>query len=359
MSRVLVHVEDPGALNFLCDVPDQLASRGVDVDLLADGIAGERLAASPYRRTATLDELFREPPDLIVTGTAENRHSRALDLIARGRAGDIPTGAVVDLPVNAALRFAGTTSDPLAYAPATIWCADDDTVAAFRSLGVPPARLERIANPRLAALRARPRLGAGERDALRAHRFPAWRGQPIVVFAAEPASAVDPGLSHDDGSYTLRGTSGATWRTHIVLEELIATLAREPERPFLVVRLHPKNAPADIAPYAASIDAVDAGGDPADLLALADLVAGMTTMLLQEAAALGVRVISILPRSAERTWLPMLTSGAIRSVTTRRELEVALPAMLAAPSQGLANDDAPALIDALWSRLSASLSRRA
>jgi hypothetical protein len=351
-QRVALHVEDPGALNFLADLPHRLAADGVEVDVFADGFAANALATSPFvRRESLADYVARTPPDFVVTGTAENRRTRAFDLLALARDARIATAAVVDLPVNAAARFAGTTDDPLAFAPAVIWCADDATMTAFRALGVDAERLERIANPRLAALRARASLAADERDALRRRLFPAWRGERIAVFAAEPASALDATQSHDDGTYTLHGTGASTWRTHIALEEALAALAALPEPTFVVVRLHPKNDPADVAAYAGQVDAIHAGGDPADVLASADIVIGLSSMILHEAATIGRRVLALLPRERERAWLPPIASGEIPSVTTREDLRRTLPAVLARPAPQPPHDGAPALYDALRMRL--------
>ena len=61
---------------------------------------------------------------------------------------------------------------------------------------------------------------------------------------------------------------------------------------------------------------------------MADLVAGMTTMLLQEAAIMGKPTLSIVPRSAETRSLPTVRAGITQCVTTRKELQEILPGLL-------------------------------
>jgi hypothetical protein len=118
------------------------------------------------------------------------------------------------------------------------------------------------------------------------------------------------------------------------------------------VRLHPKNRPEEFAVYAGEIDAFSAGGDPVDVLLDADLVVGMSSMILQEAAFLGRSVLAILPRAAERAWLPMLQSGAIPCVTDRAAIAPTVQRLLATrPQVDLTALDGPPLVDFVLSRL--------
>jgi predicted glycosyltransferase len=116
----------------------------------------------------------------------------------------------------------------------------------------------------------------------------------------------------------------ATYRTAIVLEELLEALSGLAPRPLLVVRLHPKNARGEFAAYESEVDAFSAGGDPLPLVFAADLVVGIATALLEEAHIMGRPALSILPREEERDWLEALRDGRITSVTARSELRPAL-----------------------------------
>jgi hypothetical protein len=69
-----------------------------------------------------------------------------------------------------------------------------------------------------------------------------------------------------------------------------------------------------------------------------DLVCGMTTMLLYEAALLGRPTLAILPRAVEGAWLPTIASGVTPAAITRPALSRMLPALLNA---GQGNDLRP------------------
>ncbi len=316
-ARVLVHIEDPGALNFLAPVPAELADAGIATTVLLDGIArrlgpARGIVAEPDDADSAVAALFEAQGfDFVLVGTSENPRSRAFDCLREATRRALPSAGVVDLPVNAAWRFRGTGTTALACAPRTILGGDADTLEAFAALGMPREQLVLVRNPRLDALAARAP-SASERAHLRAARFPTFdSARPLVVFAAEPISSMVPAMSVRNDHYGLHGRGGTTYRTAIVLEELLDALASERPRPHVVVRLHPKNDPSEFAPYLPEIDALDAGGDPADLLATADLIVGMSSMILQEAVVMQLPTLSILPVRDEIERLPFLRRGLI------------------------------------------------
>lgn len=125
-----------------------------------------------------------------------------------------------------------------------------------------------------------------------------------IVFIAEPVIRLDPSLSLKSNQYTLSGTTGSTNRTDIVLQELIQAIKSQQIKANLIVRLHPKNNPNDIYPLYEQMDSADAGGDPLELVCQADLVVGMTSMLMIEAYLAGANALSIVPTVKEQNWLP-------------------------------------------------------
>ncbi len=322
-------------MNFLAPVSGELAALGIESTVILDGearrFADERgLVFFARNDSADIDSLFDQVRfDLVIVGTSENSQSRAYACVAAARGSKVPSLGVVDLPVNAERRFSGTSESPLTFAPDTILAGDRETLEAFRNLGMPTERLVLIQNPRLALL-AMDRVSQADRVAARVRRYPDWdRARPIVVFAAEPVSAIAPESSYRDETYVLHGRGIATWRTAIVLEELLDALCAYTVRPYVIVRLHPKNLRADFLSYEPEVDRFEQGGDPRDLLGVADVVVGMSSMLLQESAAMGVPTLSIVPRLAEVTLLPMAQRGKIEVVTDRVTIREALERMLA------------------------------
>ena len=152
--------------------------------------------------------------------------------------------------------------------------------------------------------------------------------RPVLVFLAEGVDQLNPDASQATAAYTLRGSGNSDDRTTIVLEEVLAAAARLDPKPYVVLRLHPKNATDDYSELRDALDMVSQGGDPLPLLWCADAVVGMTTFLLVEAALLGLPTLSVLPRAKEVEWLPTTVDRTTPVVTTsvalHNSLEVSL-----------------------------------
>lgn len=321
--RVLVFAEDPGAVAFLAGFEEGLAAAGMDpVPLVAGTAAAQRPDAVRAASDNAAALIARHQPAALVVGTSENTASAAFALVAAARAGGIPSFGAVDSAANAAHRFAGTTGDPLAHAPDHLLVPDRATAAAFAALGVAPARIHTVGHPRFAELAAR--RGAAP-TVPRAALFPDAGARPVIVFIAELSTGLGAEGYHRTRDYTLAGTSGSDRRTDIVGEELVraARAARAALPPWLVLRLHPKQDQADVADLAALFDQVSKDEPGLALVEAADLVVGMTSILLVEAALIGRPVLSVVPRAAESAWLG--DHGAlIPAASTRPALEAAL-----------------------------------
>jgi hypothetical protein len=333
---ILIFVEDPGAANFAAPLPEALAKRGFRVLLLAAGTAracleGRGVPCMAFDASLSPRAfLERTRPRLVVVGSAEDPRTVGLDFIALARRARVVSVGMVDAFMNAAHRFRGTGGAPLAYAPDWLLIPDGATCRAFVHLGYPEGRMVVCGHPHLDYVRATARrLAAVDRKALRARLFPGLaRTQRALVFAAEISTGLNPDQYRATSEYTLQGRSGRGGRTDVVIEELLEAVDALPVRPYVVLRLHPKNREEEFGSYRSRLERLDRSSSPLDLVYAADLVVGMTSMLLQEAALLGTRTLSIIPRPAERDWLPAESPLVDHCVSTREELQQVLPALL-------------------------------
>lgn len=331
-AEVLLYVEDPGAANFVADLVLALGDRA---RLYAGGVArvllDERGVAWLPLELPPAELLARQRPALVLVGTAENPETPGLALVDAARAAGIESAAVVDAPQNAEHRFRGRGSAPLAHAPDWILVPDEQTRASYVGLGHPSARALVTGHPQWdRVLQLRAALEREGRAAVQARALPEMpAGAPLVVFLAEISDGFGAARYRRSADYTLAGRGGADGRTEIVLEELLDALAALPRRPSLALRLHPKNDPAEFAAYREELDAISIGGPPYALVFAADLVVGMTTTLLAEAVLLGRPTLAVLPREAERAWLPPVAAEATPVVTTRTALRRELTRLLA------------------------------
>ena len=116
MLDALIVVEDPGAANYVAELPSALADNGWRAGLMASGSAIPFLrirgaAVEALSQAQVPSELLDvRNPALVVVGTSEDPDGIGLGLIAAARQRRIPCLAVVDAPSNASHRL--TFDDP-------------------------------------------------------------------------------------------------------------------------------------------------------------------------------------------------------------------------------------------------------
>ena len=337
MADVLIFVEDPGPALYAAPIPQALGEKGWQSIIYAAGLAQDALRQRkipfmPAQAGLTAEDLIREvKPKLLLTGTSENPDSLGLQLIRAAREATIPTAAFIDARVNAAFRFRGRREQPLAYAPEWIVVPDEWTKDEFVRIGAMPERTVVCGHPQHDHVLALSRTWtASNLEAFRRRLLPGLAtGQQVVVFVSEGSERV-PLLSliPSVDQYSLKGRGDRMGRTEIVIEEFLMAVEDLPERPYLVLRLHPKDHQDDFQSYEADFDHMDHGSPPLELVFCADLVVGLTSMLLLEAALLGKQTLSILPRAEERLWLPTAQHGITPCVMDRPGLTRALQKLL-------------------------------
>ncbi|MBZ0147313.1 MAG: hypothetical protein K8F62_07170, partial [Pseudorhodoplanes sp.] len=203
---------------------------------------------------------------------------------------------------------------------------DELTRQTYLDIGCRPERVLACGHPLHDAVELlRADLENEGRDAIRARVLPDWPpGRPVFVFLSETSDGLNAAQFQRSSEYTLAGRGTSNERGKIVLEEVIDVASTMWPRPYLVLRLHPKQSREDVALYIPEVDAVSDGGAPLELVFVADLVVGMTTSLLLEAVILGRPTLSVLPRAVESRWLGGIDAGVIPAVTRREGLRSAL-----------------------------------
>jgi hypothetical protein len=340
-ADVLIFAEDPGAANYVARLPSLLQEHGWRSRLIAAGSATAFLRASmPDVEFEELPEdtqadglLASTRPRLVVIGTSENLDTLGLALVPVARTAGVPIVGAVDAFPNAAFRFRGRRRRPLAYAPDWLIVPDEWTREAYVALGFPGERAVICGHPHYDFVRrVGARLANEDRALLRRRQLPgAPRDRAVIVFASEISTGLNPRQFRRSAAYTLTGRSRSVGRTQVVLEEFLEAAALLASRPYLVLRPHPKDSPEELAPYLAEFDAVISQGSALQLVYLADLVVGMTSMLLLEAALLGRPTLSIVPRAQEGDWLPIARSGITPCVSDRQELRRTLAHLVECP----------------------------
>ena len=328
INKILIFVQDPGATNYVAPLYADMKSRNMEPIFLTDGLSGGILDSRgiPHEPLIQGDSaetiVARYSPRVIVVGTACNPDTFAFRLIQAARVAGIPIVGVVDAAMNPEFRFCGRTSDPLAYAPDWLLVPDSLVRDDFVKLGFPSSNIAICGHPHYDYVRElSQQFEKIEKNELRTRLFPGVKkNQKIIIFVSEASCRIAHLLPEDFKEYTFLGRGSVAGRTEIILEEFLDTIKILQYRPYIVLRAHPKDTDNDYDRYREEIDIISRGGSPLEMLFAADLVVGMTSMSLLEAALMGRPVLAIIPRPAEMSWLPGVRSGALKSVQSREGL---------------------------------------
>ncbi len=334
--RIVLFAEDPGAANFIGEIAERFRAAadhlGFDVLLCAQSNAAKLLAQKKIRHTlleehpeaSTFFDLFE--PAVIIVGTAENPDTFGLKLIDEARRRSIASIGVVDSFINAEFRFRGDGDHAFAHEPHHLLVPDASTRDAFTRLGFDHHRIDIVGQLHLESTRSQIRkMTSSDRNRIREEVFPdAADGQKVITFLSEKSSGFDNSMFRRAPDYTLHGSGQYDGRTEIVMEEFLSACDRLHNRPYLSCRLHPKCARADFEPLISRFDDVQSGGDATLYVQAADMVVGMTTSLLSEAAAMNKRTVSVVPRQVETRWIPQSVIDVIEVVWERDALDRAI-----------------------------------
>ena len=320
--------EDPGAANFITPLAAALYEDSIDSIVFSAGKADQifnqfHISHRKIGGKESAKKLIASlNPSLVIVGTCENPDTIGLSLIKEARNRQIKTIGVIDAPAYAEYRFKGRGNTPLALAPDWLIAPDIYTKELYISLGFPETRIKAFGHPYLEKMIAtgEPLLENG-RDSLRRKLFGHnLEDRQIIVFISEVSDGFRAKDFQKSSADYLRGRGVSIERTAIVLEEVLDTLATIFPKPYIVLRLAPKNRVGEFDLYKDELDQISQGNSILPLLCAADLVIGLTSMPIYEAALLGKPTLSILPNPEQRHWLPSIQLGLTELAITRGEV---------------------------------------
>ena len=339
--KVLIFSRDPGGTNAVMQLVEPLRLKGHEVV-----VYGKDLALSIYRRAniecldireaipaenqEKTDEFVRKlEPDLIVTGTSSEDFTERYLWIAAENAG-ITSCAVLDQWTNYRLRLIPEGSSPVKegveetplIVPSFLFVMDEFAKQEMAALGIDSDRLVVTGQPFFDYVRETgERCSARQIESLR-KELTENQESLVLVFVSQPIVKIhrQNGIAEDHWGYTEK----------TILESVISCLAKIAENALtkvtLVIRLHPKDEPdayrGIVEACPESIRAVlDRETDSNLLLKAADLIIGMFSMVLLEAAILERPLISVQIGLKRDNPLVLDRLGVARSILTEKELE--------------------------------------
>ncbi len=305
----------------------EFSEHGIDSELVAAKSASEYLNAKEINFVNYNDNflhlLSHRYYDAILTGTSENPDSIAFQLISEARENNIPSFSFVDSVANTEYRFKGRTEHPLAFSPDVIFVTEETCKSSFIELGFEKSRIIVSGHPLYHYLQTNSR--DKEFRTIQSSHFDAAKssGKFVITFACETLGGFASGLYHRRPNWTIQGRGKATWMIKIALEALIDSLLRTKLRDdvFLNLRLHPKNTEDDFFEYIHEVDNIEKNTSSIATIHSSDLVCGVETSFIIEAALHGCPTISIQPADFITTNLNQTSKALIRQVRSINELE--------------------------------------
>jgi hypothetical protein len=330
--RVIAVAGDAGGARAVLPVIRVLRERGADVECRAYAAASAIWDAAGLTlydpRSLEVDRA-----DRLLLGTTVGPAQLELDYIRIGAERRVPAVSIVDAWVSYRARYA--SRDGTIRWPDRIAVADDEMRAGLLADGAPADRVITTGQPafdELAALTEPSRRGA-VRERIRL-ALDVAADESLIVFASQPLHQL---YTPDELGFDDRGIA---FEVASALADVIAARSR---RGVLAVKLHPRemaDPPRETPATRESLRVVRLADDrlapPRELVAAADLVVGMSSILLVEACLVGTTAVSYQPGLRVPDPLPTNRRGWTRAVTSQGDLRDALDGELFDPATILA-----------------------
>lgn len=336
MKRILLFSKDPGGANTVIPLVVALREKGYEVRLFGKDAALEKYSKAGLDEGTNIREflkevssgevedfLSKERPDFLITGTSAGDFTEKYLWKAAEKL-NIPSFAILDQWLNYGIRFSRYTTAEIReyekdkshpYLPSKILVMDDYAKQEAIKDGLDQSKIlvsgqpyfetllkEKVSSERLKELRSR--LGIGSDDL-------------IITFASEPVSK--------DYKNDYWGFNEKT-----IFKELFEGVKEVSERSekkiSIIIKVHPREDEDSFEEISSDTHKlkiiIDRDSKPMDLILISDVVAGMSSMFLIEAAIIGKPVLSILMGMKKEREPPFILDrrGIIKSIKGREEL---------------------------------------
>ena len=338
-KRIFVFSHDPGGANTIVPLVPALKERGYDVLLYGKNFALKKYADAaleasdlsnelPESTVENVHELIqRKKPDAIITATSAIDSTEKYLWLAAERQG-IPSFAILDQWCNYGVRFSPYDTTQLTqfandkrfpYLPNFILLMDELAKREAVRDGLPENRLIIVGQPYFETVKKK--VASISEDDKRNYRRACNVASDalLFIFASEP-------LSQEQGESGRYGyTEISSFR--FLAEGIVSKCRKFNRRATIIIRPHPREQQGNLDNVLSSL--------PSDVIAMlfddqsdvhlamfaSDVVCGMSSMFLIEAAIIGKPVLSLLPGLCTENPFVLDRLEVVRSITDRETLE--------------------------------------
>lgn len=333
MARVLFVVQDPGGANCLLPLVVSLADRAV-LTVIARGSASDVFTRAHIKvedfRLLDMDPdeglifefLEKKHPDIIITSASGDIFERLFWRPARDLG--IPTIAVLDSWINVLIRFSKypiqkniefEDNNEISYLPDYIFTMSEYEKSILVEAGVSEDKIYVTGNAYFQEVKRRI-INIDDTEMARYRKTVLNGRKKIILYASD--NIYECGLTSNIG-YDQRTSFDLLVKSLLRFKDLLRDHA-------LIIRPHPKESidwwtrKAKECNDEGIFSIVDNLESPEMSIATSDLIVGMVTMFLVEAALVGKPLISIQIGSKKRGEFILERSGVITPVYTEEEL---------------------------------------
>lgn len=336
-KKILLFSNDPGGANTIIPLITPLKGKGFDVRLFGKNSANGRYAKAglmaldineyiyDIKPDAVIEFLVKERPDFIITGTSASDFTEKYLWQAAERL-NTPSFAIIDQWINYGIRFSRYTTSEIAkymddrkhpYLPSKILVMDDYAKQEAIKDGLDPSKILVSGQPYFETLLKEKEKVSSERLKELKRELKIGREDLIITFASEPVSK--------DYKNDYWGFNEKTIFKEL-FEGVKEVSKRSEKKISMIIKVHPREDEDSFEGIASDMEKltiiIDRDSKPMDLILISDVVAGMSSMFLIEAAILGKPVLSILMGMNKERENPFILDrkGIIKSIKGREEL---------------------------------------
>ena len=308
---LVIFVEDPGAANFIIDFIKKLIESNYKFLIIAKDSSIKVLnnfgiKYSEYSRNTKNYIYSNNLSKIYLVGTSEKRDCEGLKVIEHCNNNNIYSISFIDMSINLDLRYKGNSKNPLQFAPNHIFVIDKLAKSVLVNLGFNKNNITVVNHPVVGRLRKYFHRKNKNINSIKK-----------IVFIDEGIDKLNLENTTKNNNYFFHGTGNSINRTIIIFEELLLALTYSNIKYELIIRLHPNNDQSFYSEYYNCIDQFSKNTNPYSLIADADIVVGMTSMLLYETSFINKNHFSIIAQESEKGWLPSIAEKRTKVATNR------------------------------------------
>ncbi len=297
MLNIFCFVEDPGATNFLIG----LEQKKINFHIYAYNHAKAYLESYGIKYKTNLDKVNYDYFDFFLIGTSENKKVMWPDVISKIKKKKI--ALLIDTPtfVNERISF---IEKSLLKKINFVFLSDNVSKSGLSTLGINKERVFKVSPQKFVYL----------------SKIKKEKHSRNIIFFTELSQGINETKFLKDSEYRFNGFSDQTERTKIVLEEFILASKCIKDKFKLALRIHPKENIRSYKRYLNFFDSYSDTGNSVQILKDCYLAVGLTSNILAEAAAMGIKVLSITPKKNEISWINSQYRKRIIHIYSKKKL---------------------------------------